>query len=120
MPRKAKRLDHKPLLRNPLVRTWYDENCLRSNRTADVNLRQLGLCLHELGLAPDTVLEEARTQPAALRSGLVGYATALQRKGRLNSYIAKTFVGFASFLRHHEVEFRGFPRLTVVRGESIE
>jgi len=118
--RKRARLDHRVLLADPLVRSWHDESKLRSERTADVNLRQLGLCLHEISLAPAGLLELARTDPAALRSRLVEYAGRLQGRGRLNSYIAKTFVGVGSFLRHHETEFRGFPRLAVVRGESIE
>jgi integrase len=120
MPRKARRLDHRALLETPLVRTWHAENRLRSNRTADVNLRQLGLCLHELGLTPWELLDEARNSPARLKGRLVDYAGSLQRRGRLNSYIAKTFVGVSSFLRFHEVEFHGFPRVTVIRGQSIE
>ncbi len=119
-PRKPKRLDHRSSLADPLVRTWYDENRLRSARTADVNLRQLGLCLHEIGLGPRGLLQRARETPAELKSRLVAYAERLQKRGRLNSYIAKTFVGIGSFFRHHEVEFRGFPRLAVVRGASIE
>ncbi len=120
MTRRSRRLDHRSLLDDTRVRTWYDENRLRSSRTADVNLRQLGLCLHQIGLTPTTLLEEARANPPHLRERLIAYATALQRKGRLNSYIAKTFVGVSSFLRHHEIEFRGFPRVTVVRGASVE
>lgn len=120
MPRTGQRLSHRGLLENPLIRTWYAENQIRSARTADVNLRQLGLCLHELGLGPKTLLDEARESPARLRALLVEYATALQKRGRLNSYIAKTFVGVSSYLRFHEVEFHGFPKITVVRGESIE
>jgi len=120
MPRKPRRLDHRPLLENPLVRTWRDENRLRSERTADVNLRQLGLCLHEIGLSPRSLLDEARSDPARLRGRMVDYAARLQKRGRLGSYIAKTFTGVGSFLRHHEVVFRGFPRVSIVRGESIE
>lgn len=120
MARKPRRLDHRPLLDNPLVRPWHDENRLRSARTADVNLRQLGLCLHEIELDPAGLLAESQSDPPRLRRRLVQYATGLQARGRLNSYIAKTFVGVASFLRHNEVEFRGFPRLRVTRGESIE
>jgi integrase len=118
--RKPRRLNHQILLENPLILTWFEENKLRSVRTADVNLRQLGLCLHELDLDPASLLEEARSDPARLRKRLVAYAGELQRRGRLTTYIAKTFVGVSSFLRHHEVEFRGFPRLAVVRGVSIE
>jgi hypothetical protein len=120
MSRKPRRLDHRPLLENGLVRSWYDENRLRSARTADVNLRQLGLCLSEVGLTPRSLLDLARSDPGRLRGRLVDYATWLQKRGRLGSYIAKTFTGVGSFLRHHEVDFRGFPRVNIVRGQSIE
>lgn len=120
MPRRPKRLDHRPLLGNPLVKTWYDATALRSARTADVNLRQLGLCLHEIGLAPREFVDEARKDPARLRGRLVDYATRMQARGLLGTYIAKTFSGAGSFLRHHDAEFRGFPRVQMVRGESIE
>ena len=120
MVRKPRRLNHQILLKNPLIRTWFDETKLRSIRTADVNLRQLGLCLHELKLDPAALLDEARSDPVRLRKRFVAYASDLLKRGRLTSYIAKTFVGVSSFLRHHEVEFHGFPRLAVVRGVSIE
>ncbi|HLM90792.1 MAG TPA: hypothetical protein VK424_01905 [Thermoplasmata archaeon] len=120
MPRKPPRLNHQKLREDPLIRSWLDENQLRSVRTADVNLRQLGLCLHEVGLGPSELLAEARSDPSRLRKRWVVYAGDLQKRGRLTTYIAKTFVGVSSFLRHHEVDFHGFPRLAVIRGVSIE
>ena len=120
MPRKPPRLNHQKLREDPLIRSWFDENQLRSVRTADVNLRQLGLCLHEVGLGPSELLAEARSDPSRLRKRWVVYAGDLQKRGRLTTYIAKTFVGVSSFLRHHEVDFHGFPRLAVIRGVSIE
>jgi hypothetical protein len=113
------RLDHRPLLSNDRIHTWYDENALRSRYTAEVNLRQLGLFCHLTELEPDTVVKLARTKPEQLHRVLVRYAKALQDAGRLASYVSKTFVGVRSWLRFNRVGFDQFPRLRVVQGESI-
>jgi hypothetical protein len=73
-----------------------------------------------MGLSPAGFLDEARSHPDALERRLVRYATSLQQRGRRGTYIAKTFTGAGSFLRKHRVEFAGFPKVKMVRGESIE
>jgi integrase len=113
------RLDHRPLLSDKAIRTWYDENALRSRHTAEVNLRQLGLFCHLTKLGPDAVVRLARSKPEQLHRVLVRYAKTLQDGGRLSSYISKTFVGVKSWFRFNRVGFDQFPRLRVVQGESI-
>jgi len=115
----AVRVDHRPLLSNQRIRTWYDGTTLRSKLTAEVNLRQLGLFCHVVKLPPQAVAELARSNPERLQSILVRYAKDLQSRGRLPSYIAKTFVGVRSWLSYNGTEFERFPKLRVVQGESI-
>ena len=113
------RVDHRPLLSDRRIRTWYDENALRSKLTAEVNLRQLGLFCHVVKLDPKTVVDLARSDPERLHGVLVRYAKDLQGSHRLPSYISKTFVGIKGWLRFNRIEFDQFPRLRVVQGESI-
>ncbi|MGI0156781.1 MAG: hypothetical protein ACREDE_11710, partial [Thermoplasmata archaeon] len=115
----TRRLDHRPLLADKRIRTWYDENALRSKLTAEVNLRQLGLFCHVVSLTPAEIVSLGRTNPERLHGVLVRYAKGLQGSGRLPSYIAKTFVGLKGWLRFNRVDFDQFPRLRVVQGESI-
>jgi integrase len=113
------RVDHRPLLSDKRIHTWYDENALRSKLTAEVNLRQLGLFCHVAKLDPRQLAQLARTEPERLHGGLVRYAKTLQEAGRLPSYIAKTFVGIKGWLRFNRADFDQFPRLRIVQGESI-
>ena len=115
----ARRVDHRPLLTDPRIRTWYDENALRSKLTAEVNLRQLGLFCHIVEFHPKAVADLALSDPGRLRRVLVRYAKDLQGMGRLPSYIAKTFVGIKSWLRFSGASFDQFPKLRVIQGESI-
>lgn len=113
------RHDHRPLLSHPLVATWYDETALRSRLTAEVNLRRLGLFLHETRLTPESILIEAKRRPQHFHATVVRFAKERQGEGRLPSYVAKTFVGVKSWLRFNRVNFDQFPRLRVVPGESL-
>jgi hypothetical protein len=116
---KPGRIDHKQWLDDPKVKTWYEGAELRSPLTAAVNLRQMGHFLHHMGLTPKSLAELAAKKPADLNAKLVEYANLLQKKGRLASYIAKTFVGIKSWLLFNDVEFHKFPKLKVIRGESL-
>ena len=116
---KPGRLDHQRWLEDPKVRTWYEGNQLRSTLTAAVNLRQVGHFLHHAGLTPRGLADLGGRSPSQLNAKLVEYANILQKKGRLASYVAKTFVGIRSWLLFNDVEFHKFPKLKVIRGESL-
>ncbi len=118
-PKRLPRLDHKPLLVDIRVRTWNQAIGLRSQLTAQVLLRQLGLFLHEVNLTPEGLVDKARLDPDGLAELLVSYAARLKRRDRLDSYIAKTFTGVKSWLRFRRAEFNQFPRLRVIPGQSI-
>ncbi len=111
---------HRALLSNPRVRAWYDERALTSRLSADVYLRQLGSMAARLGLEPDEIAKIAGRSPVRLRTLLVRYASDLKARGRLDSYIAKTFDGLRSWLRSRRVKFDDFPRLGRARNESIQ
>jgi len=115
----TQRLNHRPLLDDPRIREWYDENALRSRHTAEVNLRHVGLFCHLTETTPTQLVRLGRSSPAKLRSTLIHYAQGLQSAGRLPSYISKTFVGIKGWLRFNQIPFDQFPRLRVVQGESI-
>ena len=99
--------------------TWFSENSLRSKHTANVNLRRLGLFLHLTHQTAGGLVVLARDDPDEFHAMLVRYAKALQDRGRLPSYISKTFVGVKSWLSFNRVQFSQFPKLRVVQGESI-
>lgn len=110
---------HRRLLNDAKVRSWYDERCLRSRLSADVNLRQLGLLLESIGSNPDDVVHLGREDPDRLRDLLVRYASRLKHSGRLDTYILKSFDGLRSFLEYRRVRFQDFPKLSPIRGASL-
>ncbi len=110
---------HRSLLTDPWVHSWWMERSLRSRLSADTYLRHIGLFCERFGLRPRGLVELARVHPELLRRRLVEYALAQQRAGRLDSYIAKTLEGLASFLRHREIPFDRFPALAPIRGASL-
>ena len=115
----AERLDHKRLLSDRRLRAWHSEIALRSKLSADTELRHVGLFCHLEGLTPSGLSELGGKDPEKLREILIRYAQGLRRRGRLPSYIAKTFVGIKSWLRFNHVAYEDFPRLKVVPGESL-
>ena len=91
----------------------------RSRLSADTELRHVGPFCHLERLTPSELVELGRDDPSRLREVLVRYAQRLTSKGRLASYVTKTFVGIKSWLRFNHVPFDDFPRLKVIPGESI-
>lgn len=117
--RMKQRLDHRPLLTDEKVRTWYDENALGSKLTAEVNLRRLGLFCHVVKLTPAELVKMGRAHPDRLRAVLIRYAKGLLGDGNLASYVAKTFVGVKSWLRFNRVPYDDFPGLKIIAGQSL-
>ena len=106
------RLDHRPLLKDRRVKSWFDGNALRSERTADVLLRQVGLFCHEIGTTPASLVVMAREEPDKLRDKIVGYTTELLKtRSRKESYVKKTFSGVKSWLKFCGVSFTQYPAL---------
>ncbi len=105
------RLDHRPLLRDPTMRKWYEAHALRSSLSAEVNLRKLGLFLYRTRLTPNRLIDMARDRPEELRDLLIAYATHLHALKKLDSYIAKTQKGVRDWLLFNGVDFRQFPKL---------
>jgi integrase len=110
---------HKGLLSNPSVAAWYNERALRSRLSADESIRKLGFLLEHLGYSADQLVESAKKNPDGLRAQLVAYAAMQKKKGRLDTYILKSFDGLRSFLEYSHADFRGFPKLSPIRGESL-
>ncbi len=106
------------LMADPKVKDWYDARKLRSELSADVYLRQLGLMLGRLGLTPSESISQGSRDPDELRRRLIRYVADLKRVGRLDSYVAKTFDGLRSFFVFSHMAFDDFPRLEPIRGES--
>lgn len=107
------------LLADPRVRRWWQSQRLGSPITADVNLRQLSAFLRETRLAPHEVVRLAKEESDRFQEIVVDYADALTTRGRLASYVAKTFVGVKSWLKFNGVEFSRFPKLKVLQGASL-
>jgi hypothetical protein len=105
------RLDHRPLLKEPGVQSWYDAHALRSSLSAEVNLRKLGLFLYRTRLTPASLVELAKNRPDELRDLLIAYASYLHGLMKLDSYLAKTLKGVRDWLLFNNVDFRRFPKL---------
>ncbi len=105
------RLDHRPLLKDPAVRKWFEAHALRSSLSAEVNLRKLGLFLYRTRLTPRRLVDLGKERPDELRDLLIGYATHLHGLKKLDSYIAKTQKGVRDWLLFNGVDFRRFPKL---------
>ena len=105
------RLDHRPLLNEPGVQSWYDAHALRSSLSAEVNLRKLGLFLYRNRLTPARLVDLAKNRPEELRDLLIAYAGHLHERGKLDSYLAKTLKGVRDWLLFNNVDFRQFPKL---------
>jgi hypothetical protein len=116
---KPRKINHQGLLKDPLVGPWYDESALRSKLTARVNLRRLGLLLHQLDLPSSEMLSLAKQQPELLRSKFVDYAKRMLAEGRVGAYVAKMFSAPRSWFAYHRIPFDGFPKLKVIQGETI-
>ncbi len=107
------------LLADTRVRRWWQSQRLGSHITADVNLRQLSTFLREVELGPYELVRMAREDPERLQEVVVDYADSLTTRGRLASYIAKTFVGVKSWLKFNGIEFNRFPKMKVLQGASL-
>ncbi|MGI0055472.1 MAG: hypothetical protein ACREBZ_07155 [Thermoplasmata archaeon] len=105
------RLDHRPLLKEPGVQSWYNAHALRSSLSAEVNLRKLGLFLYRTRLTPTRLVELAKNRPEELRDLLIDYAAHLHERKKLDSYLAKTLKGVRDWLLFNNVDFRQFPKL---------
>ena len=105
------RLDHRPLLKEPGVRSWYNAHALRSSLSAEVNLRKLGLFLYRTHLTPTGLVDLAKSKPDDLRDLLIAYAAHLHERQKLDSYLAKTLKGVRDWLLFNHVDFRQFPKL---------
>jgi hypothetical protein len=105
------RLDHRPLLKDPTVREWFEAHALRSSLSAEVNLRKLGLFLYRTRLTPKRLVDLGKDRPEELRDLLIGHATHLHALKKLDSYVAKTQKGVRDWLLFNGVDFRLFPKL---------
>lgn len=116
----ADRLDHRPLLKVAVVRSWYDQICLRSQLSAEVNVRRLGLFLSQTSLSAPGLVRVAREQPDELRDLITRHTAQLKGAKRLNSYIRKIHDTVRSFIAFNHVETRGlFPKIKVNQGVSL-
>jgi len=106
-------------LSNPTIRSWWTSRKLRSTLSADVDLRKLGLLLQRIRQTPTGVVGLAQRSPDRLRDLLVTYAASLQKKGRTDAYVAKTFRGLRSWLEFNSIDFDRYPKLSSVSGSTL-
>ncbi|MGI0140784.1 MAG: hypothetical protein ACREBT_06560 [Thermoplasmata archaeon] len=87
--------------------------------SADNYLRHIGLFVERFDATPRELMMLAKRNPSRLRDEFVRYAVEQKQRGRLDSYISKSFEGLRSFFGHHDIQFRGFPALSPIRGASL-
>ena len=97
---------HKKLLENERVRRWYENLQARSNLTADIYLRNLGLWLEWTGLNPDNVIEMARGQLEDFKGRILDQVRSMEKEGKQGSYIAVSLRPLLSYLKFYDVVVR--------------
>ena len=97
---------HKKLLENERVRRWYENLQARSNLTADIYLRNLGLWLEWTGLNPDNIIEMARDHLEVFKGRILDQVRNMEKDGKLGSYIAVSLRPLLSYLKFYDVVVR--------------
>ena len=97
---------HKKLLENERVRRWYENLQARSNLTADIYLRNLGLWLEWTGLNPDNVIEMARGQLEDFKGRILDQVRNMEKEGKQGSYIAVSLRPLLSYLKFYDMVVR--------------
>ena len=86
------------LLRDPKVRSWYQDSRRKSAVTADVRLRRLGLLCEELGI--ESPVELAAKDADAIATILGDHADRMLEAGRAPGYVDTVLKMARSWLRH--------------------
>ena len=97
---------HKKLLENERVRRWYENLQARSNLTADIYLRNLGLWLEWTELNPDNIIEIAKGQLEEFRARIIDQVRNMEKEGKQGSYIAVSLRPLLSYLKFYDVVLR--------------
>jgi len=118
-PSETDRLDHADLAADPRVKPWVDEAGLRSENTASVQLRRLGIFLWSTRLTTAKLLSLANEKPDELRNLLIAYAKAAKEAKYLGTYVRRILVSVRSFLRFNGSKFDQFPSVSAPAGESL-
>ncbi|MCL5782934.1 MAG: site-specific integrase [Candidatus Thermoplasmatota archaeon] len=95
---------HKVLLeKSERVKRWYSNLRARSELTADVYLRNLGLWLESLNLDPDSVIDLARDNFDSFKAMISDRVRALEDENKAGSYISMSLKPLISYLKFHNV-----------------
>ena len=85
------------------VKRWYSNLRARSELTADVYLRNLGLWLESLKLEPDSVIDLARDNFDSFKAMISDQVRELENRGKAGSYISMSLKPLISYLKYHNV-----------------
>ena len=97
---------HKKLLEIVRVKRWYENLQARSNLTADIYLRNLGLWLEWTGLNPDSVIELAKENLEEFKGKVSDQIRKMESEGKHGSYIGVSLRPLMSYLKFYDVVIR--------------
>ena len=97
---------HKKLLENDRVKRWYENLKARSNLTADIYLRNLGLWLEWTGMDSDTIIEMAKDHLEDFKGKIFDQVRKMEEDGKQGSYIAVSLRPLLSYLKFYDVVVR--------------
>lgn len=118
-PKEGDRLDHRELAGDPTVKPWLADAALKSENTAEVHLRRLGIFLWSTRLTTAKLVQLANEEPDDLRNLLIEYAGAAKKAEYLGTYVRRILVSVRSFLRFQGSAFDRFPSVQSTAGESL-
>ncbi|MEM4091142.1 MAG: hypothetical protein QXQ46_10480 [Thermoplasmatales archaeon] len=78
---------HKKLLKNAVIKRWWENNRARSPLSADVLLRNLGLYCEINATTPDQILNDVRG--AGIKTQFSDFVRKMEKDGKAASYIVK-------------------------------
>ncbi len=96
------------LLKDKVLKRWYDNVARGSVITADVYLRRLGHFCKELNITPNSLLEMNEEELFDL---FLDTVSRMEKKGHTGSYIHSTIKAVKSWLLHNRKQVRGRIRI---------
>ncbi len=94
---------HKVLLESKKVRRWYENLEARSQVTANVYLRNLGLWLEYLDKDPESIIEFAKDDFEEFKGSVSDQIRKMEKERKQGSYISTSIKPMISYLKFHNV-----------------
>ena len=93
------KIRNQKLSNKPIIKRWYDNLKARSEITADIYLRNLGLWLEWLNLNPEQLISKAKNSYDELKNLISDQIRKMENEGKAGSYISVSIKPVLSYLK---------------------